>query len=368
MNFSFLDRLRGVSILLVFLIHAVRATFGEEQLPWQGLVKNFSEPPGGWSFYLLYPLTYGYIGVAMFFVISGFCIHLSFTKDPLWTNFFVKRFFRIYPPYLITLLIVVIIQGTGVFDALLHAGLVHNFLPSTLYTISGSFWSIAVEAQLYLIYPLVYFIGSKSNWKLALLATGMVELLIRGTNGFAFFYETEGLSTAISFSPFGFWVSWSLGAYLADRLLRKELSKYSPLVVGLVIGLIIVCGFFKPLTVLVFPLSALATMMVMANNLTRTNDSFFGNALRFLGACSYSFYLWHFFILRKWSLGLQIAGIKEPILLFLLTLPSYVFILFVSHFFYKIVELNSVKIGKRFQISRPMKQSPKERLTPSQTK
>ena len=43
-------------------------------------------------------------GLEIFFVLSGFCIHLSFSRQPQDWKLFQKLFFRIYPPYLAALL------------------------------------------------------------------------------------------------------------------------------------------------------------------------------------------------------------------------------------------------------------------------
>src|SRR5438034_621967 len=55
-------------------------------------------------------LGFGYLGVPLFFVISGFCIHLPQARllaargpagaSPAWRRFFAGRFWRLYPPYL----------------------------------------------------------------------------------------------------------------------------------------------------------------------------------------------------------------------------------------------------------------------------
>jgi hypothetical protein len=48
----------------------------------------------------------GGFGVAIFFVVSGFCTYQSYTQTtrPEAGVFFIRRFFRIYPPYRLTLL------------------------------------------------------------------------------------------------------------------------------------------------------------------------------------------------------------------------------------------------------------------------
>ena len=98
-HLGFLDVLRGVAILWVFLAHSVGMSYGGTLPQWgPGWTRNFGEArlPA-----VLFPLTYGFAGVAIFFVISGFCIHLSFLRGRPgdWQGFFVRRFFRIYPPY-----------------------------------------------------------------------------------------------------------------------------------------------------------------------------------------------------------------------------------------------------------------------------
>ena len=100
-----LDAIRGAAILAVFLFHSLGVSFGFDKLPWNGLFRDFANASK--SFLLLYPLTYGSAGVAIFFVVSGFCIHLSFSKgsDKRWASFANRRLFRIYPPYLFALLI-----------------------------------------------------------------------------------------------------------------------------------------------------------------------------------------------------------------------------------------------------------------------
>lgn len=73
-----LDAIRGVAILGVFLFHALGMAFGFDQLPWKGFYRDFDT----WRTFLpLYPLTYGSAGVSVFFVVSGFCIHLSFATS-----------------------------------------------------------------------------------------------------------------------------------------------------------------------------------------------------------------------------------------------------------------------------------------------
>jgi peptidoglycan/LPS O-acetylase OafA/YrhL len=78
-HIELMDYARGVAILLVLLCHSVSSSFGYEFVPWDGWIRDFSAVPV--SSLLAYPLSLGGVGVAVFFVISGFCIHLSFQQQ-----------------------------------------------------------------------------------------------------------------------------------------------------------------------------------------------------------------------------------------------------------------------------------------------
>ncbi|MGI8430863.1 MAG: hypothetical protein ACR2MW_01035 [Chthoniobacterales bacterium] len=60
----------------MLLLHWYGASFGTDHLEWKGLVRDFSSAPGR-AFWFFYPLSYGWMGVSLFFIISGFCIHAS---------------------------------------------------------------------------------------------------------------------------------------------------------------------------------------------------------------------------------------------------------------------------------------------------
>ena len=142
----------------VVLYHAVTQT--QQPVP-----QNFFH----WPVKLIQFLSsFGYIGVFLFFVISGFCIHLQWAKSRAagkptiqFGSFWRRRIRRLYPPYLIAFALFMLMAAstTGinvthffVYDVVMHLLMLHNLDPQTCYSINGVFWTLAIEEQLYLAY------------------------------------------------------------------------------------------------------------------------------------------------------------------------------------------------------------------------
>jgi peptidoglycan/LPS O-acetylase OafA/YrhL len=138
-----LEVLRGVAALAVLLFHA---------LPVFGLMI-----PGT-------PLRLalaGWIGVDVFFVISGYVITASALRasaSPGYgSRFWRARLARILPLYYLTSVVFVLlfspgaVQQDGIFQLVTHALLIHNFFPQAATSINGVTWSLGVEMQLYVV-------------------------------------------------------------------------------------------------------------------------------------------------------------------------------------------------------------------------
>jgi peptidoglycan/LPS O-acetylase OafA/YrhL len=185
---EFLDHLRGIAILSVFLFHTLGQAFGRDSLP---AGKWFRTLDTSLSFSLLSPLSLGGAGVALFFVISGFCIHLNFRKEGDWGRFFRRRCFRIYPPYLAVLLVLVFLfpmsrlsfaSPADTKQFVSHLFLFHNFDPAWFFGINPVFWSIAVEVQLYLLYPVLVALAARIGWLRLGICLAMLETALRSAS------------------------------------------------------------------------------------------------------------------------------------------------------------------------------------------
>ena len=151
---DFLDGIRALAALFVVLHHVYLTVY-------DGFPTNTGPA-------VLTPLLYGHFGVAVFIVVSGFSLGLAPAKrgwelgrGGYWT-FMRRRAWRIIPPYWAALAVsvaLVAVLGIRTDDAVAWKGVATHFLlvQDLVQGASpnGAFWSIAVEWQLYWIFPLL---------------------------------------------------------------------------------------------------------------------------------------------------------------------------------------------------------------------
>ena len=385
-NIELLDYIRAVAILTVMFDHSLTNVYGYESLPWLGWFRDFSAPI---SLVYFLPFNFGQMGVAIFFFVSGFCIHLSFQQQGRrWGCFFIRRIFRIYPAYLMALLFFTLFlieqshlslhhlqvvtryafeipspPASCLFwrDFWTHLFLVHNVYLSDFTGITGAFWSLAVEAQLYVLYPVLVWLISKLGWRNVMIILASCELLIRGADGITRAMDatdTAGgiISGFFSRSPFGYWFSWALGAFMADAFMKRQLKTFRQTSLFRWIILAIVCNMIKPLYPFCFLLFALMTAIVAAKLLSGIRPEikvpkFRLNPLGKIGLWSYSIYLVHQPLLIVFTGGISciIPTEQHSILLgFLITLIVWLFIIAFSILCYNLFELPGIALGKKF--------------------
>lgn len=136
-----LQYLRGIAALLVVLYHA------------RGELNNIYAQNNLGN--ILF--NYGYIGVDLFFMISGFVIMLSTEKDSSVRSFIVKRFFRLYPVYLVCLLACALIITKPIDINYLKALFFINLdfeksAPWFGYSVISTAWTLTYEIIFYIIF------------------------------------------------------------------------------------------------------------------------------------------------------------------------------------------------------------------------
>ncbi len=370
-HITFLDDVRGVAILAVFIFHAAGAAYPYDRLPWDGWHRRL---PVGWVEWLIVPARFGWAGVAIFFVVSGFCIHLSFQNRPEWKDFFVRRFFRIYPPYLLAVLFFAFVLPLTRLDLhdrhasvqlATHLALVHNFGNTTLGGINGAFWTIAIEVQLYALYPLLVFLADRFGWNKTIGLTAVIEIGLRLA---ILFYPGDApaedpfkeVPSFLVASPLCFWFSWSIGAYLAELYLRGAvgtLARFLPPFV--LLALAVGAEMTKALTVFSFTLFSLGTAAVLARMLVDKKSRwplprFFSFHLAQTGLWSYSIYLLHLPLVVCVAMALRVylpSAWNRPAIVFCLTVGSFLVIKPLSGGWYHWCELKGIALGKRVAAS-----------------
>jgi peptidoglycan/LPS O-acetylase OafA/YrhL len=140
-----LDSLRGVAILLVLFYHGYFQSYDVTGL--HGLAKGFVEATRP-----------GWLGVNLFFVLSGFLITgiliRSKSNNDYYRRFYARRALRILPAYY-TLLLLLFLTGLRPRSYLLLSFFYLANL-TTLFGVPqayGILWSLAVEEQFYLLWP-----------------------------------------------------------------------------------------------------------------------------------------------------------------------------------------------------------------------
>jgi peptidoglycan/LPS O-acetylase OafA/YrhL len=133
----------------------------------------------------------GGLGVSIFFVISGFLITTLLTREHLATehinfkNFYIRRAFRIFPAFYAYWFVVLTLKllgdihlsGSELFSS---AAYVWNYMPRSVDSwFLGHTWSLSVEEQFYLLWPLILGFATPKRAKWFALAVLFSEPFIR---------------------------------------------------------------------------------------------------------------------------------------------------------------------------------------------
>lgn len=329
MYFRNIDLLRGFAALSVLVYHVI------ELLPWP----TFPGYPSVWSWFRI-----GWLGVDLFFVISGFVITLtaiqSYRSDPtdFAAGYLRRRLGRIVPLHVLTLFFFILFIAPTLLthpDFFWHLGthllFVHNLNIDTHGSINGVNWSVGVEMQFYLLVLLtVRWLSAVSPWRLLALCLllswswrGGVYWLLAGpeaNTSVLFFYATQ-LPGMLDEFAFGFLLArwlldggvvrqgwlWALAAGLLGWL---ALSLFWPRAGFWHLPEMVI--FWRSLAGLAF--CALVGVAVFVR-LPPVVDRLL-QPLRYLGQISYGIYLWHLLVIS----ALLKAGLHNPPVFLALTL------------------------------------------------
>jgi peptidoglycan/LPS O-acetylase OafA/YrhL len=312
-----IDGLRGIAILLVVWFHVW-------QISWQPAVIPFVNLS-------LQPLAEtGFIGVALFFFISGFVLmlpyaqaHLADEPLPSVRHFFSRRFFKIVPSYALCIAALLAIgyqtypnAGAAVRDVGFHLLFIQNWFGATNGTIDGVMWSLGAEVQFYLVFPFIapLFVRRPVLITLAMIAIALTwRLWCINTNHYFIEMRLQQLPAYLDFFAAGMIGAY---AYAVIAMQRPHIASrrwmFTALsALGFILIVVVANVYFDhrynvdwphQQDIFLRPVLAMACLAAGLGSLfaVRSFQRVLANrVLLFLAAISYNLYLWHQPIARE---------------------------------------------------------------------
>lgn len=305
-----IDVLRGLAILMVIVFHGME--YSAPDLKWGAMLPD-----------RLYQLTgWGWLGVNLFFILSGFLI-TGILDDTLkqknyYSRFYIRRALRILPVYLCTLILAWAtrsITGNYVVICILFLAnmpgvfLRHGYIPY------GPLWSLAVEEQFYLVWPSLYRALNRTGMLVVSLALMLVCPLLRALAFAGMLHTGDPLSKTWMIAD-----NLAIGAILAILVRSSRVTLKIFAAIGLVqfaagiFGLSILFGLHrmdKPdplrnsagLTCFMLVFSSMVVLMLCVFRTRRLPKIL--HFFVFFGDISYGLYLIHMLMLQYYD---RVAG------------------------------------------------------------
>ena len=340
-----LDTLRGIAVSGVVLLHAFY---------WQYSSLKF----GPWATRFLSATQPGWMGVNLFFVLSGFLITGilldSKSKPYFYRRFYTRRALRILPPYYALLILLLVLRSASaafVGLSFIYLANMTNFFG--VICDYGPLWSLAVEEHYYILWPTV--VHKVSRRGLAVVSAAIVVLtpVLRATS-FALGYR-NGLDWYTWFVADGLAAGSLLAIALRSGIPRKQVRNlaFSLVAVALLMVAIgrpfgimtrtrILGAGLQYTTITIMCAGILLLTLLAGTSAARRIVNL--RPLRFLGYLSYGLYLYHLLafriydsIFRRFAPGLlPTSGHFELVLLkFLLAGAAAVAFSYLSRRFYE---------------------------------
>ena len=286
---QFLDGFRGIAILWVVLYH----TFSR----WSNLM----------PFNAIYSknllLVDGWLGVYLFFLISGFVILLTLERSKNFGTFIKNRWIRLFPSMLICVTIIYLTRNffferpNGVpklIDVLpgltfLDPFFYREFLHLPLGTLEGAFWSIYVEVKFYIIFGLMYFYLGKTKSILGIFILFIVYNLVYYLNlniDNSYLKLLEMICYKLGFSYFGWFTTGTLVYLYFGNKTNINLKA------AVIAGILSVFGLKENPTVLLLAFIML-TLFIATCKFKFLQKIIANKIFLFIGFISYPYYLLH---------------------------------------------------------------------------
>jgi peptidoglycan/LPS O-acetylase OafA/YrhL len=300
-----LDGLRAISILFVIIGHLAMNRYGT---PPYGDYPNVSIVLSSW-------------GVELFFVISGFIItRLALAEYESTGNFsigafYIRRLFRIFPPFYLYLAVVLILAGAGAIVAprvgiLQSATFTCNVTDSQCEWFVRHTWTLAYEEQFYIVFPFIFYLFRRKFNRFIIYLAAFLLLLPTIQN---LLHLNGAWHVAALFAPkFAFIAVGSLIATHFGTVRQLAIGRHAAVIWWLVV---ILLGIWLILNSNFYPIQMKWSYRIGNILLPFCFAWIVGNAasgtgilvrllsnpvLQFIGTISYSLYIWQQFFTGAW--------------------------------------------------------------------
>ena len=290
---DFLDGLRGLAISMVVLFH----------------ISDHSRllPSGGFN---AVPMRVFWVGVQLFFLISGFVIFMTLERCTGFRDFVYRRWLRLFPAMLVSSIIILafdLATGLGPFANRSWSNLLPGITfisPSIINTVTGvmiesmdgPYWTIYVEVMFYFVFGGVFMLSGARAAMIAILSLYLVALGFGAAVTFgvsnSLFVRLAQAFRWLGFIYFGWFFNGAL-FYLAFQSRRTGIF-WSAVAFGSFLAIV-----ESPAAPLEYDLAVhvglllVVALFAAAVALPAVQQAFSGRRLAFMGFISYPLYLVH---------------------------------------------------------------------------
>jgi peptidoglycan/LPS O-acetylase OafA/YrhL len=305
-RYQYIDILRGIAIIGVLLIHA----------------SFFGTGSSGFNNDFMSIIREGQRGVQLFFIVSAFTIlstYIKHSQTEIHTkqNFFIRRFFRIVPLYLLAFLLYFSLRFIGngdpfdftstntIIGIALTLFFLNGFHPYWINNIIPGGWSVATEVLFYTTIPfIVKYIKSLKTatyfFVISVLLKGVLFLILQYLFVKVLNYSELGVQTFTYLYLPGQLPIFALGFCLYYFLNEKSENKYyylaimtAPIILIQILGIQSLIDIFDT-RLLLWGFVFLGLSIYMQKN---SKDCIFSRFVAYIGKISYSLYLLHWAVL-----------------------------------------------------------------------
>ncbi|MDN0108978.1 acyltransferase [Yersinia rochesterensis] len=346
--------LRGVAVLLVIAFHFR-----------QYLNDVYAQADLGNRLFGL-----GEVGVDIFFVISGFIITYSTINREKNTplEFTIKRFFRLYPLFIIVLSISIILNTTldtttsNIIKSYLLIPNDYNSIgPWYGYNINLPAWTLTYEILFYALFGIAISISHKYRTVIAIAimisACSISQLYFRGAlqidpitrdvAGESFIRNFTFLSNPIIYDFIYGMIIAEIFIHIKDDFLKNKLVHVALVCILCISVSLIVSGYNRGGGIERWGFYSFLLVGSMAL-LSKTNNMTFSRFWVLMGEMSYSLYINHMVVKKLGGIYLRDFGIYKNNGGFTLFIILFILTFAMSYITYNLIEKPSVKLGHKF--------------------